>query len=516
MDLDDDLDDTDEDEEPYILSDDDSWHSEEKIEKTKLYRPYGEKYLEALKKARIKQIRSEAVANELFSYVIFLIILFIISYANRDADSYILKKHLHRNVVTKNGFHKVNTTDDWWVWASDTLVSEMKAGPLYNGQPPYGYRGYVGDLTQRMMGFATLRQVRIKRNTCRVAPQVQNLTRECAQTTSLLYEDNSDYCDAWEETTNLTRDLPSCLLPEFKYSTAESLDGVPLKADLDSYLGGGYVFNIKGANKDIRRKLEELQQQHWINNQTRAVLLEFSTYNVNINLFAVATIAAEWLPGGGIRTYTRIDPIRLITPLTGHGVIIYICKLFFVFFIIYFIVREIHNITHKKCDYWKSYWAYVEWFIILTALSAIAFYYFKRVLTSEILDIFNKTFGNGYMKLQRVALIDEYYGYHLGLLIFAANIKLLKILEFNHKMSLLIYTLSRCWGDLSGFLAVFFLAFSAFVQMFYFILYSDMDDFKTPLRAFETCFTMMLNKFKFGRIKVVTNIGMIQIVSFLF
>ena len=91
MDLDDDLDDTDEDEEPYILSDDDSWHSEEKIEKTKLYRPYGEKYLEALKKARIKQIRSEAVANELFSYVIFLIILFIISYANRDADSILSK-----------------------------------------------------------------------------------------------------------------------------------------------------------------------------------------------------------------------------------------------------------------------------------------------------------------------------------------------------------------------------------------------------------------------------------------
>lgn len=43
------------------------------------------------------------------------------------------------------------------------------------------------------------------------------------------------------------------------------------------------------------------------------MILEFSTYNVNINLFAVATLAAEWIPGGGIRTFTRIDPIRLIT-----------------------------------------------------------------------------------------------------------------------------------------------------------------------------------------------------------
>ena len=131
-----------------------------------------------------------------------------------------------------------------------------------------------------------------------------------------------------------------------------------------------------------------------------------------------------------------------------------------------------------------------------------------------MLETFSKTYGNGYMKLQHVALIDEFYGYHLGFLIFAANIKLLKILEFNHKMSLLIYTLSRCWGDLSGFLGVFFLAFAAFVQMFYLILFSDMDDFKTPLRAFETCFTMMLNKFKFGTIKVEHTI-MINMLTFI-
>ena len=36
----------------------------------------------------------------------------------------------------------------------------LQAGTLYNGAPPYGYRGYIGDRVQRMMGFATLRQVR--------------------------------------------------------------------------------------------------------------------------------------------------------------------------------------------------------------------------------------------------------------------------------------------------------------------------------------------------------------------
>ena len=54
-------------------------------------------------------------------------------------------------------------------------------------------------------------------------------------------------------------------------------------------------------------------------------------------------------------------------------------------------------------------------------------------------------------------MIDEYYGYSIGLLMFMAVLKLLKILEFNNKMSLLNFTLLRCWENLSGFLGNFIL-----------------------------------------------------------
>ena len=46
--------------------------------------------------------------------------------------------------------------------------------------------------------------------------------------------------------------MPSCELPEFKFTSAEDLDGTLIKAELDQYNGGGYVFRIKGANKDLR------------------------------------------------------------------------------------------------------------------------------------------------------------------------------------------------------------------------------------------------------------------------
>ncbi len=57
----------------------------------------------------------------------------------------------------------------------------------------------------------------------------------------------------------------------------------------------------------------------------------------------------------------------------------------------------------------------------------------RYFLTREILDKFVETKGNGYMKLQYVGTIDEYYGYLIGFILFVANIKLIKLLRFNNR-----------------------------------------------------------------------------------
>ncbi len=74
------------------------------------------------------------------------------------------------------------------------------------------------------------RQVRVKRNSCAVAPMVTNLTQSCALHSSIVNEDDADYCAAWEEETELTSRLPSCNYPEFKYSTAANIQGYPIMA----------------------------------------------------------------------------------------------------------------------------------------------------------------------------------------------------------------------------------------------------------------------------------------------
>ena len=85
----------------------------------------------------------------------------------------------------------------------------------------------------------------MRRNTCLVAPHIRGLTRECAKEARINNEDDEDYCNAWEEKTQLTQNLPSCSMEEFQYSSASKLNSLTIQADMDSYSGGGDVFRIK-------------------------------------------------------------------------------------------------------------------------------------------------------------------------------------------------------------------------------------------------------------------------------
>jgi hypothetical protein len=38
----------------------------------------------------------------------------------------------------------------------------LRAGVLYNGSQPYGFAGYINDYTSRMVGYATMRQIRVQ------------------------------------------------------------------------------------------------------------------------------------------------------------------------------------------------------------------------------------------------------------------------------------------------------------------------------------------------------------------
>jgi len=52
--------------------------------------------------------------------------------------------------------------DDFWTWSISKLAVGLRANEWYNQGQPYGLAGFLNDFSSRMVGYANLRQLRVK------------------------------------------------------------------------------------------------------------------------------------------------------------------------------------------------------------------------------------------------------------------------------------------------------------------------------------------------------------------
>lgn len=57
---------------------------------------------------------------------------------------------------------KISSIEDFWSWSINKLSLGLRANTWYNDKQPFGLAGYLNDFSSRMIGYATLRQLRVK------------------------------------------------------------------------------------------------------------------------------------------------------------------------------------------------------------------------------------------------------------------------------------------------------------------------------------------------------------------
>ncbi|KAK8728348.1 hypothetical protein OTU49_009244 [Cherax quadricarinatus] len=511
-------DDSEEDEEEMELQYDEAWlHRGGEPRKRKLMdNMVSEEALSKLRQARLKELEMWSMLKEVISYTFFLWIFLIITYSNRDRNEYLLHENLRKAFIHEGrdmDFTQVNTPDNLWNYLYNGVLGELRAGSYYNGKKPYGLRGYLNDQCNRIMGYAIIRQIRVKSYSCRIPYVMRLFEKECNSYNGILDEDSQDYCAGWIPTDSYNVNISQCSMPEFRYSTAAQLNSAPIWGQTNWYGGGGYVIHLKASTDDIIARFQELQSNHWIDEKTRAVLIEFSVYNSQVNLFGMCTIMAEFVAGGIIPSY-RFDGIRLIEYYTNANLLIIICEGVFVLFILYFTLREIYLCCKQKSEYFNSYWYLAEISILAASYTAIIIYILRYFAVQAALDEFNRTFGNGYVRMQYAASLNEVYGYLVAFIVFVGTMKFIKVLRFHRTIGLLSSTLHQCWDDLSVFLIAFVLSFMAFTSMFYVLLNQRVSEFYSFFSTTETCFSMLLGKFDFN--EMMTGSFVVPIMFFIF
>ena len=151
-------------------------------------------WLEPLRFRRVQEGEMNAVIMDIMVYLVYLFLVLIVSMGNRDPNAFYMKTNLQTTLVhggmlcdrpgednpcdkdediptwwnPQKGemepnpfvdFLKVREVNQWWQWLNTTLLPNVRVQNWYNGDPPYGLRGYLDDRVNRIIGYALIRQV---------------------------------------------------------------------------------------------------------------------------------------------------------------------------------------------------------------------------------------------------------------------------------------------------------------------------------------------------------------------
>lgn len=72
------------------------------------------------------------------------------------------------------------------------------------------------------------------------------------------------------------------------YHSEKEMNGTSYRGILTTYSGAGFYQDLGTTKVKTTEIINELKENLWIDRGTRVVFLDFTVYNPNVNLFAVA------------------------------------------------------------------------------------------------------------------------------------------------------------------------------------------------------------------------------------
>ncbi|UJR25703.1 hypothetical protein I4U23_007054 [Adineta vaga] len=440
---------------------------------------------------RLKEIHMWAIIREVAIYIWFLSLLYIVIYANRNSNSYLPVKHLRSYFFNSRqnnmDYTKISTINQYWNWLENSFVENIRAQQWYNGDLPRNLSGFINDKTNRLMGWPTIRQIRIKSTPCHLQ---NSIASTCLYDYSLFDEDNESYQPGWINHTLGT--FSSSINQAFVYKSRKELNTYMYIGDHETYGGGGYTYELRGRLSDLRSNLSELHRLGWIDNRTRAVIIQMTLYNPNVDVFIFTTFLLEFLSTGGIHPTARFEPLNFYA---FTSIFQLICTILYLIMIIYLMYIEIRSMIELKMNYFRRFWSYIELGIIICSWISVGIYIWRHFQFQHIGDLFKETNGYVYVNLQSAAYVNDILTYLLSFCCFFGTIKCIRLCRFNQRLCLFIHTLQYASKELFSFAIMFSVVFISFISLFYLIFTSTIWSCSTLLTTTQMLFEMTLMKF---------------------
>ena len=316
--------------------------------------------------------------------------------------------------------------------------------------------------------------------------------KSCFYDYSILNEDKSNYSLSWRDYNETQIDSSNLTQLAFTFTKSKILKDNPHFGKYGNYLGGGYVYKMIGDLKSIKKDLLSLQQMKWIDHKTRAIFIEFTLYNPNVNLFSYCNLLFELLPTGAIIPTSKFVTINLWAD--SRELTATCCIVAYLVVIVVLMTKEIKNIKELKAMYFVQFWPYIDWCQFIASWTALPMYLYKLYAQHDLLN-YVKENKITYINLSTLSSWNDTLSILLAFCSFLSTIKLIRLLRFNKKISYLTKTITNCSKDLISFMIVLLILWLAYVQLMYIFYNEKTLGYASFVKAMVTNFLIIMGKF---------------------
>jgi len=292
-----------------------------------------------------------------FSLYVFLMVACILAtwYHATDNGSYMLVTGISDRVTTEEiapeiqffptTLWETDTVGKFWEWMNGPILEET----IREAWPPDQALRYTlhDDQTTLLVGSVQLRQLRMQTGTCRIR---YSPIESCVGDFSGNGEETGDF-----QGLKWTVDAHTASVESVRTGTL--------------YPDSGYLLYLPTDPDEWTAQIEKLAGDQWIDEQTRAVFLEFVVYSRSTDRFVVVQVMFEIPASGGFWPSIRIGHIRPEVPgwIIAMELLMYICAAGLLFSLLEGFMR-VYRQGYGTGHSLKTFFFYQNWNILTLSI----------------------------------------------------------------------------------------------------------------------------------------------------
>ncbi|XP_022222313.2 polycystic kidney disease 2-like 2 protein [Drosophila obscura] len=248
----------------------------------------------------------------------------------------------------------------------------------------------------------------------------------------------------------------------------------------------GYSTLLSRSRTSTKMVLDFLTEQNWLTGNTSAIFIDFTMYNVDMNMFSVITLRLEQLPFGSVVPHVDVEGCVLLRDfdhLKWYDLIVY---MIYILVLLQFGKATVNKVWYDSRTL-KNVWNIMD--LLIFGLNALVLWlmFFRASMVRSMLKNVS-VFGNmDFVDFRRGSRLQGLIHIVIGILICLTTLRLWRILQFANVFHLFNQTLRMAWQPVASMAMMILIFLFGFCMMMVIINGNNSVYFNYFFQSVITC-----------------------------